>query len=284
MQPHKEIQATQEASNQWVKVYRFLSLLNDLLLLPMFFLIAEEIEHGEISLLSLSSQDLLFNVLFLLEWILGLYLAQDRKEYSLRVTKILDLISCFPFATLTQGVRLARLARVVKLVRLVTRAKRYRGVGEDLLRALSLVTATVFAGAYSFLIVEPNHPSVNDFADALWWSLVTVSTVGYGDVVPETTMGRMIAAPLIVVGVGVVGYVAGFMSTLMASTTVQEEEKHFADIENRLERVEEKLTRLLDLYLLERLDSQASRFDCTDDTQDGVKTDERLSVWKDGAR
>lgn len=254
-----------ESSSRWLKVYRFLSFLNDLLLLPMFFLIAEEIEHGEISLLSLSTQDLVFNILFLLEWVLGFYLARDRKEYSLRLTKILDLISCFPFATLTQGIRLARLARVVKLVRLVIRAKRYQGVGEDLIRALALVTATVFAGAYSFLIVEPDHPSVNSFADALWWSLVTVSTVGYGDVVPETAMGRMIAAPLIVLGVGVVGYVAGFMSTLMASTSVQEEEKHFAEIEDRLQRVEEKLTRLLDLYSEEHSDLQSSEIHSVDD-------------------
>ena len=97
------------------------------------------------------------------------------------------------------------------------------------------------------MVVEPNHPSVNSIWDALWWSLVTVSTVGYGDVVPETWMGRLIAAPLIIVGVGVVGYVAGFMSTLMASSTVQEEEAHFIEIESRLKELDQKLNRLLEL-------------------------------------
>ena len=279
----QEAHKVAESSSRWLKVYRFLSFLNDLLLLPMFFLIAEEIEHGEISLLSLSTQDLLFNILFLLEWVLGFYLARDRKEYGFRLTKILDLISCFPFATLTQGIRLARLARVVKLVRLVTRAKRYQGIGEDLIRALALVTATVFAGAYSFLIVEPDHPSVNSFADALWWSLVTVSTVGYGDVVPETAMGRMIAAPLIVLGVGVVGYVAGFMSTLMASTSVQEEEKHFAEIEDRLQRVEEKLTRLLNLYSEEHSDRQSSEIHSVSD-ENAASGDDLVPTQKDESR
>ena len=213
----------------------------------MFILIVQEIENGEISILNLSQQDLILNMLFFTEWVLGLYLAADRKLYSLQVMKILDLISCFPFSTLTQGVRLARLARVVKVIRLISRAKRYRGVGEEVIRTLSLVTATVFAGAYSFVVVEPNHPSVNGIWDALWWSLVTVSTVGYGDVVPETWMGRMIAAPLIIVGVGVVGYIAGFMSTLMASTTVEEEAAHFTEIEERLEKLNQKMNRLLEL-------------------------------------
>jgi voltage-gated potassium channel len=229
------------------RLYRFLMTLNDLLLIPMFLLIVQEIENGEISWLSLSTQDLMLNILFFTEWALGLYLAPNRKEYSLQVMRMLDLISCFPFSTLTQGVRLARLARVVKIIRLISRAKRYRGVGEEMIRTLSLVTATVFAGAYSFVVVEPNHPHVNSIWDALWWSLVTVSTVGYGDVVPETMMGRLIAAPLIIVGVGVVGYTAGFMSTLMASSTVKEEEAHFTEIENRLKELNQKMNRLLEL-------------------------------------
>ncbi len=196
------------------RFYRFLQLLNDLLLIPMFFLIVEEVQHGVISWLSLEAQDLVLNLLFLSEWVIGFYLATDRRGYAFQVTKILDLISCFPFATLTQGVRLARLARVVKVFRLISRAKRYKGAGEELLRVASLVLATVFAGAYSFLVVEPNHPKVTDFADALWWSLVTVSTVGYGDVVPETWMGRMIAAPLIIIGVGVAVVVVGGRAVL----------------------------------------------------------------------
>ena len=66
---------------------------------------------------------------------------------------------------------------------------------KKVVRTLSLVLSQ-FCRAYSFVVVEPNHPSINSIWDALWWSLVTVSTVGYGDVVPETWMGRLMAVHL----------------------------------------------------------------------------------------
>ena len=128
-----------------------------------------------------------------------------------------------------------------------------------MLRVAALVGATIFAGAYSILVVEPNHSQIQSISEALWWSLVTVSTVGYGDMYPETTAGRLVAAPLIVVGVGVCGYIAGFMARVMS--TDKEEESSSVEreqlqeltnvlqsvldmresIENRLERIEEKI-------------------------------------------
>ena len=235
----------QPASSSLFSLHRFLTLLNDLLLIPMFILIVEEIQYGAFDWISLSTQDLVLNGLFFAEWALGLYLSADRKVYLKTPVKLMDLISCLPFATLSQGVRLARLTRVMKLFRLVSRAKRYQGVGSELLRVLSVFGATVFAGGYCFYILEPNHPNVHSALDAIWWSLVTVSTVGYGDIVPETLGGRLVAAPLIMVGIGVGGYVAGFMSRLLASDTVQNESQHFQDIENQLDNIQRQLNQLL---------------------------------------
>ena len=77
---------------------------------------------------------------------------------------------------------------------------------------MAIVGATIFAGAYTIQIVEPQM--VDSFVAALWWSLVTVSTVGYGDIFPTTTAGRTVAVILILIGVGVCGYVAGFMTNI----------------------------------------------------------------------
>ena len=73
-----------------------------------------------------------------------------------------------------------------------------------------------------------------------------MSTVGYGDVVPETTGGRLVATPLIMVGIGVGGYIAGFMSRLLASDSVRNETEHLIEIENQLNDITQQLNRLLE--------------------------------------
>lgn len=214
--------------------YRWLGILNDLLLIPMFAIIVIQLSQQK-GPSAFYQQDLILNGCFFLEWVLGLYLAESRKRYLLSFPKILDFISCLPWG-FTQIIRLARMSRVLKIIRLVTRAKRYSGPGKELLRVASLVGATIFAGAYSILVVEPGNPQIQNFSDALWWSLVTVSTVGYGDITPDSAAGRLIAAPLIAIGVGVCGYVAGFMSRIMS---VDEELDN-----HRMQSIEKKLDRL----------------------------------------
>ena len=239
--------------------YWWLGILNDFLLIPMFALIVLEIGQQDARHFATDAQDIALNLCFFTEWLLGLILASDRKKYVFTFSKILDFISCLPFGTFSQSLRLARISRVLKLIRFVTRAKRYKGPGEELLRVAALVGATIFAGAYSILVVEPNHSQIEGISEALWWSLVTVSTVGYGDMYPETTAGRLVAAPLIVVGVGVCGYIAGFMARVMSTDKDEEnasiERQQLQEItdllntvlemkdsiESRLERIEEKI-------------------------------------------
>ena len=74
----------------------------------------------------------------------------------------------------------------------------------------------------------------SSIGETLWWSLVTISTVGYGDKYPITTEGRLVAVVLILIGVGVCGYIAGFMANLM---NFDEEDTD----KGRLKRVENKL-------------------------------------------
>jgi voltage-gated potassium channel len=227
------------------EIYRWLGVLNDLLLIPMFAIIVMEINNdGNEALFDaalnhkLEMQDLTLNAFFFAEWFLGLLIAPKRKEYLFSVTKILDFISCLPFG-LTQWVRIARISRVLKVIRVVTRAKRYHGPGAELLQVASLVCATIFAGAYSISLMEKEN--FGDFSDALWWSLVTVSTVGYGDYYPKTMEGRMVAAPLIAVGVGVCGYVAGFMTRLMSSDNNEDEKFVMSEHNSHLKEIAEQL-------------------------------------------
>ena len=225
---------------------RLLGVVNDILLIPMFASIIMEITHSGFQFSSASN--IFFCALFFTEWLLGLILAKSTREYAFNFTRILDLLSTIPIGQYFQGFRLFRLTRLIKLVRVVLRAKRYNGPGKSLVRVLSVVGATTFAGAYTIMIVEGSSGSENvsilSFGDALWWSLVTISTVGYGDLYPVTTGGRIVAVFLIVAGVGVCGYIAGFMANLMSEGDDSEEI-------DRLIRVEKKLDIMANYFEIE---------------------------------
>lgn len=217
--------------------------LNDFLLIPMFTIIILETRSDlqADTLRPFQLTNLGFCALFFFEWLLALWISPNKRAFLTSGTQIINLVSCVPFGFLFQGARVFRLFRIVRVFRLAVRARRYRGKGRQLLQMLSLVGSTVLAGALALQIVEPNTGSHDQFSDALWWSLVTVSTVGYGDVVPVTGEGKIVAAVLIIFGVGIVGYTAGFMTSILDSEEHELERRAAARLEANVLRILEHL-------------------------------------------
>jgi voltage-gated potassium channel len=87
----------------------------------------------------------------------------------------------------------------------------------------------VFGGGTALWLVEGERPdsTIRSWGDALWWSLTTLTTVGYGDHVPVTTTGRLIAAGVMVAGVAVIGAVAAIVALVVALRVAREEELAF---------------------------------------------------------
>lgn len=150
---------------------------------------------------------------FVVDYAVRLGLSTDRRGFVRR--NIPDLIAILPL-DFFRVARLARLARLVRLVRAGTvlwRASRdLRGiVGTNGLGYVLVVTVlVVLVGGFVVRLVEPAMGSVGD---ALWWSLVTATTVGYGDLSPATAVGRVVAGVLMVVGIGTIGMVTGSIAT-----------------------------------------------------------------------
>jgi len=239
------------------------SYLNDVLLIPMFTIIILETSQnmqGAQTLLLFEVSNIGFCITFFIEWLLGWAMASSTRSYLFNFNNILNLISCIPFGYAFQSVRMFRVLRVVRVFRLAIRARRYRGRGERLLKVLSLVGSTVLAGALALRIVEPE--TTEHFTHALWWSIVTVSTVGYGDITPATDAGRVVATVLIIFGVGVVGYIAGFMASVL---DVDEEEARMAS----LERIEENMLRIMEHLELEPAQSETADINSASSPQRG---------------
>ncbi|WP_251977251.1 ion transporter [Salinicola avicenniae] len=144
----------------------------------------------------------------------------------------LDLLACIPAGWL-QAARLARVVQVIRVLRALRSLELiwqllFRNRAEGVLA--SAATATVLLvvfGATTVLLVETPNPDspINTAEEALWWAIVTVTTVGYGDYYPVTTLGRVVAVLLMVCGVGLFGSFAAYISSLFVEDQGESESR-----------------------------------------------------------
>jgi voltage-gated potassium channel len=133
----------------------------------------------------------------------------------------IDLISSIPALDIFRAGRLFRVIRLLRILRafrstknLVTFIFRNRTKGTFTAVALISILLVIFS-SISILMIEPPaaNSNIKDAEDALWWSFVTITTVGYGDRFPVTTEGRLVGAVLMICGVGLFGTFTGFIAS-----------------------------------------------------------------------
>jgi voltage-gated potassium channel len=141
-----------------------------------------------------------------------------------------------------------RALRVLRLLAVVGRAG--TSVGRIMTRRgvqgyLAFSVLAVVVGALVVFVAERSHPdtSIDSFADALWWAIVTATTVGYGDTYPVTTEGRIAAVALMLTGIGLLGVVT---ASIAAVVIEQDEDDNLAAISAQLDRIEARLEAIED--------------------------------------
>ena len=113
--------------------------------------------------------------------------------------------------------------------------------GLNLRRAVGLIVATATVLAFTAaVIVRIVDPAIGTFGDALWWAVATVTTVGYGDVVPESTTGRIVGAALMLTGIGLIPLITSVVvSILVTQRTREAREAELDNLNKVLERLDE---------------------------------------------
>ena len=158
--------------------------------------------------------------LFAADYLIRLFLAEDRRDFAKK--NIFDLIALIPFSALFRAFRLARFARVLRLLRLAAVFGRGLAKVRSFLNVngfkyvLSLTGLAILVSAFAMTYVEGIR-----FGDALWWAFVTATTVGYGDLSPATGTGRVIAAILMVVGIGLIGSLTSSITSFFLNKRVK---------------------------------------------------------------
>jgi voltage-gated potassium channel len=117
----------------------------------------------------------------------------------------------------------------------------------SLFRVLVAAAATLFLGAWLVLLFEENAKgsTIHDYPDALWWAIVTVTTVGYGDRYPVTEGGRAVAVILMLLGIGLIGVLTATIASVFVKehTDASKEEfrKGHADLGQQLSEIIQRL-------------------------------------------
>ena len=133
---------------------------------------------------------------------------------------IIDLIAILPFNILFQGLRAARILRLIYMLRAFAYLNRAYNELCTVLKTnhfnhvLWFTFCTIFVGAISISYVDDIS-----IGDAFWWSFVTTTTVGYGDIAPQSFGGRIIAVFLMLIGIGFLSTLTGTISTFFIQKT-----------------------------------------------------------------
>jgi voltage-gated potassium channel len=113
-----------------------------------------------------------------------------------------------------QGGAFVVLLRLARLARVVVASRGARRLFDRLGRVAAVAAGVVvFGSLVAYYAEHPTNPGFATIGDALWWGIVTLTTVGYGDIVPETPTGRWVAVVIMVTGIAVLGVLAGALSS-----------------------------------------------------------------------
>lgn len=164
--------------------------------------------------------NILLTLIFLSDFLYRFFTVESKQHYFFRNFGWADLLASLPF----QQVKILRLFRLVKVGRLLE-DKGAKGIARSLLRdragsaLLSLLLIAILMlefGSLLMLRVESPVPGANitSASDAIWYIIVTMSTVGYGDEYPISNAGRVLGTVIIIIGVGIFGTLTGYLANL----------------------------------------------------------------------
>ena len=177
-------------------------------------------------------------VIFSLEYLIRLYIAKSKMRFVFSFYGIIDVLAILPFYLAlgfdlrsARVLRFLRLFRIIKLIRYNKAIRRFQNafimIKQELIM-FSVVSLILFylsaVGIYYFEnSVQPE--AFSSIFSSLWWSVVTLTTVGYGDIVPITIGGRIFTFIILMIGLGIIAIPSGMISSALTEARAMEKEE-----------------------------------------------------------
>ena len=193
-------------------------------------------------------------IVFLFEYVVLLFFVED-KFHFIKTHKLELFIIIFSFPIVPEGLassgflrfaRLPRLLNSLRFFRLAALLGRFASTVKSIFNSKGLrfivyttIGIILFFG-FMFYISEPH---VESYSDGLWWALVTITTVGYGDITPVSTLGRIIASALMIMGIGFIATITAAVSSHFISS-FNDNEITINELGEKLDKIEKELITL----------------------------------------
>ena len=213
-----------------------------------------------------------FTLLFTFEYILRIYCSTDKKKYILSFMGIIDLLSIIPtyliifYAPIValidiRVLRLLRIFRIFKLspylrsghtMQIALRSSRPKII----VFILSVSLVVIILGTLMY-IVEDQQNGFDNIPKSIYWAVVTLTTVGYGDVVPITSLGKTVAVFIMLLGYAIIAVPTGIVSSEMSKN--RNDKEQLENQEEILEKEEEIIAK--DNEILKKLEALEKKID-----------------------
>lgn len=174
-----------------------------------------------------------FTIIFTIEYVLRLYTVQSPAKYARSPFGLIDLISILPtylsiFVAGSQSLLVVRILRLLRVFRIL-RMGHYLDAGQIISRALRtsrhkiavfmffVVQLVVIIGAVMYFVEGKTNPGFSSIPKSIYWAIVTLTTVGFGDITPQTVFGQFLASLVMIMGYAIIAVPTGIVSAEMVS-------------------------------------------------------------------
>ncbi len=177
-----------------------------------------------------------FTLLFTMEYGIRLWVSEQRLRYARSFFGIVDLLSIIPTylslfapgANYLLTIRVLRVLRVFRVLKLLQFMNESRELARALLRArrkigifiFTVLVLMVLFGSFMYVIEGPDN-GFDNIPRSIYWAVVTITTVGYGDIIPQTPIGQIIATLAMITGYAIIAVPTGIVSAEMSASAVR---------------------------------------------------------------